>query len=43
LAQRKDITLEEARRLGRLDQFAKEHPSTGDADAFEALFLMADT
>lgn len=34
----KYLSLEEARRFGRLEQFAKEHPSAGDADAFEAMF-----
>ena len=33
----KHLSLEEARKLGQLDQFAREHPATGDADAFERL------
>lgn len=33
----KHLNLEEARKLGHLDQFAKEHHATGDADAFERL------
>lgn len=32
------LSLEEARRLGRLDHFANEHPSEGDERAFNALF-----
>lgn len=31
------ITLLEARRLGKLDQFIKEHPSEGDAETFDKL------
>lgn len=37
MARGKFLSLEEARRLGRLDQFAREHPSEGDLDAFDAL------
>ena len=37
MARGKHLTLEEARRLGQLDRFAREHPATGDADAFERL------
>ncbi len=33
----KHLSLEEARKLGELDQFAKEHPSEGDAGLFERL------
>lgn len=38
MARNKYLSLEEARKLGKLDQFAKEHPSEGDADTFDALF-----
>lgn len=38
MARGKYLSLEEARRFGQLHQFAKEHPSTGDAHAFETLF-----
>lgn len=31
----KHLSLHEARKSGQLDTFAKEHPATGDADAFE--------
>jgi len=34
----KFLSLEEARKLGKLDQFAKEHPSTGDEDRWDELF-----
>lgn len=34
----KHLSLEEARKAGKLEQFAKEHPSEGDAEAFDALF-----
>ncbi len=37
MARGKYLSLEEARKAGKLDQFAKEHPATGDAAAFEAL------
>ena len=30
----KHLSLEEARRSGQLDRYAKEHPATGDRDAF---------
>ena len=33
----KYLSLEEARRKGKLKQFAKEHPSEGDAAAFARL------
>lgn len=33
----KYLSLEEARNSGKLDQFAKEHPSEGSADAFDML------
>ena len=38
MARGKYLSLEEARRMGRLDQFCKEHPSTGDWDRFNRLF-----
>lgn len=38
MARGRYLSLEEARHLNRLDQFAKEHPSTGDERAFDALF-----
>lgn len=34
----KHLSLEEARKHGRLDQFAKEHPTTGDKKLFDRLF-----
>ena len=39
MARGKYLSLEEARRLGKLDQFAKEHPGEGDAELWERLFL----
>ncbi len=33
----KYLSLEEARKLGKLDQFCKEHPSQADAGRFERL------
>ena len=30
----KHLSLEEARRSGQLDRYAKEHPAIGDADKF---------
>ncbi len=38
MARGKYLSLEEARRMGRLDQFCKEHPSTGDWERFNRLF-----
>jgi hypothetical protein len=39
----KYLSLEEARKLKKLERFAKEHPSEGDADQFEDLLkAMAD-
>lgn len=32
------LSLEEARKKGKLDRFAKEHPSTGDKATFDKLF-----
>ena len=37
MARGKHLSLEEARKAGKLDRFAKEHPSTGDAGAFGEL------
>ncbi len=37
MARGKYLSLEEARKLGKLDRFAKEHPSTGNAEAFDDL------
>ncbi len=37
MAQGKYLSLEEARKLGKLDQFAKEHPSEGDRETFDRL------
>jgi len=34
----KHISLEEAQKEKKLDRFCKEHPSTGDEDAFDSLF-----
>jgi hypothetical protein len=33
----KHLSLEEARKFDKLDQFAKEHPSEADRDRFERL------
>lgn len=33
----KHLSLEEARKADQLDQFAKEHPSTGDENAFNEM------
>ncbi len=32
------LSLEEARKSGKLDQFAKEHPSEGDEKQFDRVF-----
>lgn len=37
MAQGKYLSLKEARKLGKLDQFAKEHLTKGDAKTFNAL------
>lgn len=37
MARGKHLSLEEARKLGKLDQFAKEHPEVADRARFEAL------
>ena len=39
MARGKYLSLEEARKLGKLNQFAKEHPGEGDAELWERLFL----
>ena len=40
----KHLSLEEARKEGKLKQFAKEHPTTGDKKRFDKLFnAMAKT
>lgn len=41
MARGKYLSLEEARKLGKLEQFAKEHPSEGDAALFERLLERA--
>lgn len=33
----KYLSLEEARKQGKLERFAKEHPTTGDKKAFDGL------
>ena len=33
------LSLEEARKLKQLDRFAKEHPSEGDQEQFDTLFI----
>jgi len=38
MATGKYLSLEEARKKGKLKQFAKQHPSTGDKDLFDRLF-----
>ena len=37
MARGKHPSLQEARKLGQLDQFARENPATGDADTFDRL------
>ena len=39
MARGKYLSLEEARKYGTIDRFCKEHPSTGDQDRFDRLFL----
>ena len=41
MARGKYLNLEEARKLGKIDQFCKEHPSEGDADLFYCLLNAA--
>lgn len=38
MAEGKYLSLEEARKAGKLDRFAKEHPSEGDKAMFDRLF-----
>ena len=38
MARGKYLSLHEARKSGKLKQFAKEHPSKGDEKAFDELF-----
>ena len=38
MARGKYLSLEEARKSGKLKQFAKEHPSKGNEKAFDKLF-----
>ena len=37
MARGKYLSLEEARKAGKIDQFAKEHPSLGDKKRFDAI------
>ncbi len=37
MARGKYLSLEEARRMERIDQFCKEHPSKGDWNQFDAM------
>ena len=37
MARGKYLSLEEARKLGTIDQFCKEHPSRGDWNEFDAM------
>ena len=37
MARGKYLSLEEARKQGRLDRFCKEHPSEGDEQVFDRL------
>lgn len=38
MARGKHLSLEEARKRGKLGQFAKEHPATGSKRKFDRLF-----
>ena len=38
MARGKYLSLEESRKAGTIKQFCKEHPSTGDMDAFDRMF-----
>ena len=38
MARGKYLSLEKARKMKRLDRFAKEHPSEGDEQKFDELF-----
>ena len=37
MARSENLSLEEARKLNKLDRFCKEHPSVGDRDQFDWL------
>ena len=37
MARGKYLSLEEARKSGKLDRFCKEHPSVGDGERFDRL------
>ena len=37
MARGKYLSLEEARKMGKLDRFCKEHPSEADPERFERL------
>ena len=37
MARGKYLSLEEARKMGKMGRFAKEHPATGNAGAFDGL------
>ena len=39
MAQGKYLSLEEAHKIGEIDRFCKEHPSTGDMELWDRLFL----
>jgi hypothetical protein len=41
LSRGKYLSLEEARKLGKLDKFAEEHPSEGDSALFDLLIERA--
>ncbi len=38
MARGKYLSLEEARRFGKIERFCKEHPSEGDWDVFDRTF-----
>jgi hypothetical protein len=38
MARGKVLSLKEARKAGKITQFCKEHPSTGDLEKFDRLF-----
>lgn len=37
MLQDKELSLEEARKLGQMGEFVRDHPSIGDEDVFDAL------
>ncbi len=41
MARGKYLSLEEARKMGKLERFAKEHASEGDAELFDRLLEKA--